>query len=150
VAAAPHDVWAVVSDPYHLPRWWPRTTRVENVTSGDGKGRKWTQVLETKDGRGVRADYKCVSAATDERYIFEQLIEGTPFQRILKSSRTEIRLEPDSGGTEVTLASQQKLKGLSRMGGFMMRRATGRTLAEALRGLEHVIGGRPDPAEAAG
>jgi len=24
------DVWNVVSDPYHLPRWWPKVTRVES------------------------------------------------------------------------------------------------------------------------
>lgn len=142
--AAPSDVWPVVSDPYHLPRWWPRTQRVENVTSGEPKGRKWTQVLETRDGRGIRADYRCISSASPERYVFEQLIEGTPFQRILRSARTEIRLAPEGEGTEVMLASEQKLRGLSRMGGFMMRRATGRNLNEALKGLESVVtGGEP-------
>ena len=139
--ASPRDVWSVVSDPYHLPRWWPRTQRVENVTAGEGKGRKWTQVLETRDGRGVRADYRCISAASRERYVFEQLIEGTPFERILRSSRTEIRLQGEGGGTAVTMASEQKLRGLSRLGGFMMRRAIGRTLTEALAGLEHASGG---------
>src|SRR5918999_883087 len=146
VDAPPGRVWSVVSDPYHLPRWWPRTQRVENVTSGAPKGRKWTQVLETRDGRGVRADYRCVSAANRERYVFEQLIEGTPFARILRSSRTEIRLAPDDGGTEVTMQSEQRLRGLSRFGGFMMRRATGRTLSEALAGLEHASGGAAEPA----
>ena len=142
--AAPADVWPVVSDPYHLPRWWPRTQRVENVTSGEPKGRKWTQVLETRDGRGIRADYRCISSASPERYVFEQLIDGTPFQRILRSARTEIHLQPEGAGTEVMLASDQKLRGLSRMGGFMMRRATGRNLNEALKGLENVVtGGEP-------
>ena len=59
--APPGRIWPVVSDPYHLPRWWPRTQRVENVTEGGGdRGRKWTQVLETRDGRAIRADYRCV------------------------------------------------------------------------------------------
>jgi hypothetical protein len=40
----------------------------------------------------------------------------------------------------VTLETRQSLKGLSRLGGFMMRRATGRTLAEALNGLERITG----------
>ncbi len=48
---------AVVTDPYHLPRWWPNTQRVENVSEGDPADRSWTQVLVTRDGRGVRADY---------------------------------------------------------------------------------------------
>jgi hypothetical protein len=139
----------VISDPYHLPRWWPKTTRVENVTSGDAKGQKWTQVLETREGRGIRADYRCVTAATDERYVFEQLLEGTPFAGILRSARTEIRLKPKGPDTEVTLASEQRLRGLSRFGSPMMRRATGRTLAEALAGLERATTGGDDPAEAA-
>lgn len=141
--ASPRAVWSVVSDPYHLPRWWPKTQRVENVSSGAPKGRKWTQVLETKDGRGVRADYRCVSAASDERYVFEQLIEGSPFERILKSSRTEIHLVPEGAGTSVTMRSEQKLRGLSRMGGFMMRRATGRKLSQALDGLDGATGSGP-------
>ena len=141
LTASPRDIWSVVSDPYHLPRWWPRTKRVENVTSGAPSGRRWTQVLETRDGRGVRADYRCVSAATEERYVFEQMLEGTPFAGILRSARTEIRLRPDDGGTRVSLASEQRLKGLSRLGGLMMRRAIGRTLSEALSGLEQATGG---------
>ena len=147
LGASPKDVWTVVSDPYHLPRWWPSTTRVENVTSTEGKGRKWTQVLETKDGRGVRADYRCISSASGERYVFEQLIEGSPFEKVLKSSRTEIHLEPAGEGTEMTMRAEQKLRGLSRTGGFMMRRASGRILARALEGLDGATGG-PPPAEA--
>lgn len=146
--ASPGDIWRVVSDPYHLPRWWPRTQRVENVTSGAPKGRKWTQVLETRDGRGVRADYRCVSAAEGERYVFEQLLAGTPFDRILREARTEIRMQPESDGTSVTMTAEQRLRGLSRLGGLMMRRAMGRTLSEALNGLERATGG--GPAEAHG
>ncbi|MGZ5310556.1 MAG: SRPBCC family protein [Solirubrobacterales bacterium] len=146
--ASPGDIWRVVSDPYHLPRWWPRTQRVENVTSGAPKGRKWTQVLETRDGRGVRADYRCVSAAEGERYVFEQLLAGTPFDRILREARTEIRMQPESDGTRVTMTAEQRLRGLSRLGGLMMRRAMGRTLSEALNGLERATGG--GPAEAHG
>ena len=146
--ASPGDIWRVVSDPYHLPRWWPRTQRVENVTSGAPRGRKWTQVLETRDGRGVRADYRCVSAAEGERYVFEQLLAGTPFDRILREARTEIRMQPERDGTRVTMTAEQRLRGLSRLGGLMMRRAMGRTLSEALNGLERATGG--GPAEAHG
>jgi hypothetical protein len=131
----------VVSDPYHLPRWWPRTQRVENVSEGGGdRGRKWTQVLETRDGRAIRADYRCVAAATDKHYAYEQEVEDTPFEKFLQSARTEIRLAPEGLGTQVTLETRQRLKGLSRLGGFMMRRATGRTLAEALNSLERITG----------
>jgi hypothetical protein len=113
---------------------------VENVTGTDPEGRRWTQVLETRDGRGIRADYRCTSAARERRYAFEQLLEGTPFEGILRSARTEIQLEPADAETEVTVVSEQRLKGLSRLGSLMMRRATGRTLSEALTGLERVSG----------
>jgi uncharacterized protein YndB with AHSA1/START domain len=139
--ATAEEIWSVISDPYHLPRWWPRTQRVENVSGSEGKGRRWTQVLETRDGRGVRADYRCTSAAASERYIYEQQLADTPFERILKSASTEIRLRPADGDTEVMLASEQRLRGLSRFGGLMMRRATGRTLSAALEGLDHAVAG---------
>lgn len=135
------EVWSLISDPYHLPRWWPRTRRVENVTRGEARGRRWTQVYETRDGRPIRADYRCLSAARNERYIFEQLLQGTPFDRILRSARTEIQLAGEDGTTAVTLAREQQLRGLSRFGSPMMRRATGRILAEALTGLEEALGG---------
>ena len=45
------------------------------------------------------------------------------------------------------MRAEQKLRGLSRTGGFMMRRASGRILARALEGLDGATGG-PPPAEA--
>jgi uncharacterized protein YndB with AHSA1/START domain len=141
IAAPASALWEVISDPYHLPRWWPRTQRVENVSTEGAPGPSWTQVLETKGGRGIRADYRCVRAATDESYAYEQTVAGTPFERFLRSARTEIKLEPRDGETKVTLASERRLRGLSRLGSPMMRRATGRMLAEALVGLERAATG---------
>ncbi len=138
IAAPPGALWSIISDPYHLPRWWPRTQRVENVSPGELKGRRWTQVLETKDGRGIRADYRCVSAASEERFIFEQQVEDGPFAKFIQSSRTEILLDPNKSTTEVTMVVEQRLKGVSRLGAMMLRRATKRTLSEALVGLERV------------
>ena len=45
-------LWELVSDPAHLPRWWPNVTRVEDVQAG-----AWTTVMATGSGRPVRADY---------------------------------------------------------------------------------------------
>jgi uncharacterized protein YndB with AHSA1/START domain len=140
VEAPPGEVWKLVSDPYNLPRWWPRTSRVENVErkSGDRRSR-WTKVLETAEGRGVRADFRCLSAAERERYVWEQELEGTPFERHLRSSRVEIGLRERDGGTEVSLASAQTLKGLSRLGSPMMRKAQRAQLDEALDGIERAL-----------
>jgi uncharacterized protein YndB with AHSA1/START domain len=137
IAAPVSALWSVIADPYHLPRWWPNTQRVENVSAGESdETTSWTQVLETRDGRGVRADYRCVAASPQERYVFEQSLEDTPFERFVRRARTEIELEPEDGETRVTMALDRRLRGLSRLGSPMMRRAIGRTLDEALRGLE--------------
>jgi uncharacterized protein YndB with AHSA1/START domain len=135
------SVWAVVSDPYHLPRWWPRAIRVENVRGGSGERRShWTTVLATQSGRPVRADFRCLSSAANERFVWEQEVADTPFERILRSSVLEIHLQPQGPETEVELRSRQSLRGLSRLGSPMMRRAARRNLDEALDGLEQVLG----------
>ena len=140
VGAPVGDVWSLVSDPYNLPRWWPRTARVENVEQrGSGRRSQWTKVLETAQGRGVRADYRCLSAAEGERYVWEQELEGTPFARHLKASRVEIGLRGEDGETEVTLASVQTLRGMSRLGSPKLRRGQGARLEEALDGIERAL-----------
>jgi uncharacterized protein YndB with AHSA1/START domain len=134
------EVWGLVSDPYSLPRWWPRTSRVENVEQkSSGRRSQWTKVLETSEGRGVRADFRCLSSAENERYVWEQELEGTPFARHLRSSRIEVALREAEGGTQVDLSSVQTLKGMSRLGSPMMRRGQGEILDEALDGIERAL-----------
>ncbi|HET9677067.1 MAG TPA: SRPBCC family protein [Solirubrobacterales bacterium] len=134
------DVWNLVSDPYSLPRWWPRTSRVENVDRKEGGRRtQWTKVLQTAEGRGVRADFRCVSSAERERYVWEQELAGTPFERHLKSLRVEVGLRESNGGTEVKLTEEQTLKGMSKLGSPLMRRARVTILDEALDGLERAL-----------
>ncbi len=138
ISAKPEDVWRLVSDPYNLPRWWPRTIRVENV-EGAGADTQWTNVLGTAEGRGVRADFRCLDSAEGERYAWEQRVEGTPFERHLRRSSVEIALRPDGEGAEVSLSSSQTLRGLSRLGSPMMRRGQGAILEEALDGIERAL-----------
>jgi uncharacterized protein YndB with AHSA1/START domain len=134
------EVWRLVSDPYSLPRWWPRTARVENVERRSGGRRsQWTKVLETTEGRGVRADYRCLSSAEGERYVWEQQLEGTPFERHLKASKVEIGLRERGEGTEVSLASFQTMKVMSRLGSPMLRRGQGAILDDALDGIERAL-----------
>jgi uncharacterized protein YndB with AHSA1/START domain len=140
IAAPQEEVWRLISDPHSLPRWWPRTSRVENVERRSGGRRsQWTKVLETAEGRGVRADFRCLSSAENERYVWEQQLEGTPFARHLRSSRIEIALRAGDGGTQVDLSSVQTLKGMSRLGSPMMRRGQGEILDEALDGIERAL-----------
>ena len=140
IAAPVAEVWKLVSDPYNLPRWWPRTSRVENVdTKPGGKRTQWTKVLQTGEGRGVRADFRCLSSAENERYVWEQQLEGSPFAKHLRSSEIEIHLRPEGDGTEVELTSDQTLRGMSRLGSPMMRSGQGEILEEALDGLEEAL-----------
>lgn len=134
------EVWKLVSDPYSLPRWWPRTGRVENVDlKPGGKRSAWTKVLQTSEGRGVRADFRSVSSAEPERYVWEQELEGTPFERHLKSLRVEIVLRERDGKTKVSLTEEQTLKGMSKFGSPLMRRARSDILDEALDALEEAL-----------
>ena len=140
VEAPPSEVWKLVSDPYNLPRWWPRTARVENVDpKPGGKRTQWTKVLQTSEGRSVRADFRCVSSAEGERYAWEQDLAGTPFERHLKALRVEVGLRERAGGTEVSLTEEQSLKGMSKLGSPLMRRARGAVLDEALDGIEGAL-----------
>jgi uncharacterized protein YndB with AHSA1/START domain len=141
IGADPQRVWDLVSDPHSLPRWWPRTKRVEDVR-GAGTGRAhWTTVLETERGTGVRADFQCTGSTEPKRYAWEQEVDGTPFERVLRRSALEVELDPDHSATRITLVSDERLRGLSRLGSAMMRGAAGRRLDEALDGIERALVG---------
>jgi uncharacterized protein YndB with AHSA1/START domain len=139
VEAPVGEVWKLVSDPYSLPRWWPRTSRVENVAGDGGRRTRWTKVLETAEGRGVRADFRCLISAENERYVWEQELAGTPFERHLKALKVEVRLRERDAGTEISLTEEQSLQGMSKLGSPLMRRARGDVLDEALDGIEEAI-----------
>jgi uncharacterized protein YndB with AHSA1/START domain len=165
VAAPVQELWEVIRDPHHLPRWWPRVSRVENV-DGDA----FTEVMKTARGKVVRADFDLIEADEGKRMLkWEQRVENTPFARLLKSAETEVRLAPvaapqprvhpteddspraaaasvpelreDATVTEVTIELRQTLNGfLARLGSYMVRRAMAATLEEALDGLERISG----------
>jgi len=138
IAAPLQALWEVVEDPHHLPRWWPRVERIEDV-DGDA----FTEVMKTRKGKLVRADYRArPSADSEHAVVWEQQLEGTPFARLLSASETHVRMEPVDGGTSVTIELHQSLTGVfPRFGGFMVRRAATATIDEALDGLERICGG---------
>ena len=133
--ASPQELWAIVGDAYHLPRWWPRVTRVESVDDDS-----FTEVLRTERGTPVRADFRVVSSDAPYRRAWAQQLAGTPFERILARSETEIRLEPAGDATQVAISLAQRPRGLALLGAFMVRAAARRQLDEALDGLEALVG----------
>lgn len=137
VAADPARVWATVADPHHLPRWWPRVQRVEGVTPDH-----FTEVLTTEKGRSVRADFRVLETRAPELRRWTQEVEGTPFERLLDRSETEVRVASADDGALVELVMRQRLRGSARLGGFLVRRATARVLDEALDALAGLHGVR--------
>ena len=135
IDAAPAAVWNVASDPLTLPQWWPRVARVEGVSA-----RQFTEVLQTARGKQVRADFRVTEQEHGRRRVWSQEIEGTPFERHFTSLVIELRLKPVSeAATTVTLEQRTRLRGASRLGGFLAARAARRTLREALAGLDEEL-----------
>jgi uncharacterized protein YndB with AHSA1/START domain len=137
IAAPAQELWELIGDPHHLPRWWPRVTRVEDV-----EGNAFTEVMRTAKGKLVRADFQLVEANESARSLtWEQRLAGTPFGRLLSSAQTSVSLEDAGEGTSVTIELRQTLTGFfPRFGGFMVRRAAAATIDEALDGLERISG----------
>src|ERR1700679_1554467 len=76
LAASQQDLWDLIADPHHLPRWWPGVERVEGVADG-----RFTQVFRTKRGRPVRADFRVLESDRPWRRAWEQELPGPPFAR---------------------------------------------------------------------
>ena len=134
--ATPEELWAIVGDAHHLPRWWPRVTRVEAVEDD-----AFTQVLTAANGVPVRADFHVLESAAPRLRRWAQQLVNTPFERVLAQSEVEVRLEPaGEESTRVALALAQQVRGLALLGSFMVRRAGRRQLDDALDGLESLVG----------
>jgi uncharacterized protein YndB with AHSA1/START domain len=135
IAAPQAELWELISDAHHHPRWWPGVERVEGVTEG-----RFTHVLKTKRGRPVRVDFVIAESRPPWVSAWRQELAGTPFARVLSESVIQLNLEPEGEATTVTIAHQQKLRGYSRTGVLMLRRSTDDRLEEALQGLARLIG----------
>ncbi len=108
VAAPVDDVWRIVRDPYHLPRWWPRTQRVEGVSSSG-----WTSVLVTDKGRAIRADYRVELSKGSERRRLVAGARGDAVRGAVPRGRVRARRwRPPTAGTEVGIEMRQKPKRL--------------------------------------
>ena len=136
LAAPPQALWDVLADPWHQARWWPRVVRMEAVEGG-----RFTQVLGTARGRGVRADFRIVEAVEPRLLRWQQELEGSPFERLLAEAETVIALAPadDGAATTVTIELRQRLLGWSRLTPILFKRAARRQLTDALAGLDAAV-----------
>src|SRR3954469_9023816 len=135
IAAPQEALWEIVSDPYHLPRWWPNVQRVEDVTD-----EAWTTVATSSRGRAVRFDWSRVYLKAPERTVWRQELTETPFERFMRESVIGVILEPAGDATSVELRTVRKMRGLARFGGIQMRRAARKGLEAPRSGLESVLG----------
>ncbi|MCS7007165.1 MAG: SRPBCC family protein, partial [Thermoleophilia bacterium] len=91
------DVWAFVSEPYHLPDWWPQLATVQPDRRGLAAGARWAvRLREATLLRGADAEDVLVVHAVEpeERFAFE----------IVRTRvRAELRLAPS--GRDRTLAT---------------------------------------------
>jgi uncharacterized protein YndB with AHSA1/START domain len=142
IGASVEEVWNVIEDPHQMPRWWPGVERMEGV-----EGDNFTQVFKTRRRRTVRADFRVLASEppggqyTSGHRTWEQALPGTPFEPVLVEAITEVAVEPaEGGGTRVTIAQRQRLRGYSKTGAWAMRGATSKRLDEALDGLARILG----------
>jgi len=140
----PDRAWKLIADPHNLPRWWPETVRVESVQGSPGAVRsRFTQVFETSKGSAVRADYRITGSTSGERLVWEQQIDGTPFEKFLRAAVLEMRIASDDAGdapgSQVTIEARRQLRGTSKLGSPMMKGATKRSLDAALDGIEQAL-----------
>jgi uncharacterized protein YndB with AHSA1/START domain len=140
VPAAPERIWSLVSDPWRWPSWWPNVARVEEAYPD-----AWTAVLTSPNGRTMRADYTLEESEAPSLLRWRHEVEESPFERIMASSVTELSMEPAAEASSVVrLTGRIQLRGLSRLGGFQVTRATRRQFDGALDGLQELAAGWKD------
>src|SRR3984957_19554035 len=92
-AVAHADLWELIADPHHQPRWWPGVERRESAAKD-----AFTQALKTKRAKPIRADFLVTAVEPPWMTVWEQQIPGTPFARVLKESVIQVNLEPAGAG----------------------------------------------------
>src|SRR2546430_483377 len=101
----------------------------------------WTTVMLSARGRAIRADHTRTASEEPERLEWRQELDESPFERVFSEIVTEISLEPEGDdATRVKLKTVRKLRGRSRFGGIVARRAARRQLDAALDGLGEALG----------
>lgn len=131
VPAGPEEVWRLVDDVSSLAQWFAFGERFE-VTEGTGKGRrqtmygKWGKKSSEIDQRVVDYDPLRLFGWVHEA----ERLDGKPAPKFAASTHFTVRLEPVTGGTRVTLRSDQEPAGALK--GLVMRLFGTREVATSL------------------
>jgi uncharacterized protein YndB with AHSA1/START domain len=139
VAAAPAAVWDVVSSVERLPDWLTFAEAAEIMEGGDGVGRvhrihgHWGDRRSEVDQRITEWEPPRLLTWVHDA----ERLDGRPAPRFARSTRFEVRLAAQPGGTRVTLASVQVPA--SPLKGLVMLVFGGRELAQSYeRSLERL------------
>jgi uncharacterized protein YndB with AHSA1/START domain len=147
VAAPPDAVWALL-EPERMGEWFAFADRFE-VLEGEGAGRR-QRMHGTWGRKRSEIDQVVVAHEPPRRLAWRhkaERLDGRPAPRFAASTEFSATLEPDGGGTRVTLRSEQEpasaLRGLViRLFG---RREVAQKLEESLDALAEraLVAGRP-------
>ena len=131
VPAAPERLWTAVADPACLPDWWAgRRTRE------DASREAWTTVLQHTQGRTLRADYTLLESDHPRRLSWRHEVDESPFERIPTRRSPCSSSNPSRRARRARLTTRPELRGMSKLGGLQVSRATRKQLDEALDGLQ--------------
>lgn len=134
VDLTPADIWFLVCEGNRLVSWWPLAERAEDVRGG-----RFTLVLRSSRGVPVRMDWRVATSQRDRVQRWEQELAGTPFQRVLRRSAVELRLEPvGEDGCRITMSVERELATRGFVARLLGRRASRRQAGDALARLVRV------------
>lgn len=136
LAASPQEVWSFAADPGKLPRWWPDTERVERSSGED-----YTRWVLSPRGRAVAMRFRLGHLEQGASVTWNQEIEGSIFERSLRSASERLTLHPRQAGTLVELEIRRRMRGTARFGAAFIARAQKQQLERALDRLEEAVDG---------
>lgn len=90
--AAPEEVWKVLYDPARFPDWWFGVGTVQTDAAGDGEERRYTMYPEGYP------DFPMPQLLTTSRHDGRVVVSC-----LVSDLRFEWRLEPDGGGTCISV-----------------------------------------------
>jgi uncharacterized protein YndB with AHSA1/START domain len=120
IARSPDDVFAYLADPRNLPQWQRSVVRVE-VTDPVAVGSRFTEE-RSQLGRIFRSTIEITELEQDRRFSI-RVVDGP------MPARIEHALEPDGGGTKLTVHAEAELDRLPKALRFVVGRRIENELA---------------------